>query len=179
MSPILGIFASQGKVSSTAYESIATYNLGSAQSSVTFSSIPSTYKHLQIRGIMKVSGAGTNFGIRFNSDTGSNYSWHQLYGSGSSAGAGGYPNSSFIGNSFVGSTQFTGFVVDILNYESTNINKTVRTLGGADENGGGNIVLSSGSWRNTAAVNTIYLYDPYGGANFTQYSSFALYGIKG
>lgn len=174
-----GLFAPSAAAG--AYESIQTVSLGSAQSSASFTSIPSTYKHLQIRGIVKMSSGATNLGIRFNSDSGSNYSWHQMYSSGSGTpGAAAYTGTSYIGNNFIGSSQFSGFVIDILNYEDTNKYKQLRSLGGADENGGGYIVLSSGSWRNTAAINNIYLYDPFSTTtNFTANSHFALYGIKG
>ncbi len=93
MAPILGIYASQISghlfAPSGAYDSIATTTVGSGgTASVTFSSISQTYTHLQIRWLMRSNRAsGTNDGlqVRFNSDTGSNYSNHLLYGDGSGA----------------------------------------------------------------------------------------------
>ena len=186
MSPILGIWASQNYPRVTnSYESIQTYTLGSSQSSVTFSSIPSTYKHLQLRAFGKtdVAGSGDYFRIRFNSDTATNYSTHFLSGDGLSIPVGGTANTSsmyatrFSGNS--GATNIFGAgVVDILDYADTNKYKTVRTLGGVDTNGGGELFYSSGNWRSTSAVNAITLF-PNVGSNFMQYTSIALYGIQG
>ena len=87
MTPIsLGIFASTVvPPAATSFESIATVTVsGSNVSSITFSSIPGTYTHLQIRAFM-VSGLSANNQWRFNGDSGNNYTWHQLQGDGSGA----------------------------------------------------------------------------------------------
>ena len=187
MSPILGIIASQNypRITSS-YESIATYTLSSSQTSITFSSIPSTYKHLQLRWIAKTDRTETDDVVfmQFNSDTAANYSWHFLRGNGSVALASASTSTSNVavqygatGNS--GATDiFAGAVVDILDYQNTNKNKTVRSLQGMDLNGSGWIYFQSGNWRSTSAVTSITLDQQYG-SNFTQYSQFALYGIKG
>ena len=92
MSPILGIYASQitGHLftPSNSYTSIATATVDSGgASSITFSSIPSTYTHLQIREISRGAAVqtSTNIQMQFNSDTGTNYSDTWLYGNGTSA----------------------------------------------------------------------------------------------
>jgi hypothetical protein len=186
MSPILGIYASQitGKLATTSYESIATTTVSTPVSSITFSSIPSTYSHLQIRAIARSTSANLfdNAWLTFNSDTAANYAQHQLFGDGATASASAtininnfesifYTSSTAIANNF-------GFgIVDILDYANTNKNKITRTLTGFDKNGtGGFIVLRSGLWRSTAAVTSITLTNSTN--NFAQYSSFALYGIK-
>jgi len=188
MSPILGILASARSAANAAnsYESIATVTVGSGGSStVSFTSIPSTYQHLQIRGIGRNTylDTFTSFTINFNSDTGSNYAWHYLYGDGSTALAGAATTQTVMreinfasGNLTTG--VFSGFVIDALDYANTNKNKTIRILGGGDANGSGAVNLSSGVWLNTSAVTTITL-TPSNSGNFAQYSSFALYGIKG
>ena len=167
------------------YESIATTTVGAGgASSITFSSIPATFQHLQIRGIARTSTAtasDVDVKLQFNSDTGSNYSIHYLYGTGSTAGAGYTSSNSYATGGIVikdGNTTsvFNGSVVDILDYASVNKNKTVRALSAWDANGSGNIYLNSGTWFNTAAVSTITL-TPWSG-NFMQYSQFALYGVK-
>ena len=145
-------------------------------SSITFSSIPSTYTHLQIRGISQGSGIATN-AIQFNGDTASNYNSHYLYGDGSSAASGSLLYTYGYGFLSSGSTNiFGGAVIDILDYANTNKYKTYRSLTGADQNGSGYIELLSGAWRNTTAVTSITLAPITG--NFSQYSSFALYGVK-
>jgi len=166
--------------SPTAYESIATVTVGAGgSSSISFSSIPSTYKHLQIRAIAKWGTAYTAYSrIQFNGDTGANYTQHRLEGSGSSASAAGYTGetSGIVG--FNSDTQWGAFITDILDYTDTNKYTTIRTLGGYDNNGSGYITFSSSLWRNTAAVSSISLL-PSSGVTFVQYSSFALYGVKG
>jgi len=157
---------------------IAAINLSSAQSSVTFSSIPSTYSHLQIRGFANTgngTGGSTATTLRFNSDTGSNYAFHFLLGDGTSATAGATTSTTgIIFNSASQSTYFSGQIIDILDYANTNKYKTTRILNGFDLNGSGQIALRSGLWQNTAAISTITITATL----FPQYSSFALYGIR-
>lgn len=187
--PILGILASSIQGSKgTAYESIATVTVGSGgQSSVTFSSIPSTYKHLQIRAIARCGVSGEvsqGMFMRFNSDSGSNYSWHVIYGIGTTVASGGGTSTSYAYGGYITgpnavASNFAGNVIDILDYADTNKYKTSRSLVGFDNNGSGNLALLSSSWRNTSAVNSITLLVELAGGSFTQYSQFALYGIKG
>jgi hypothetical protein len=188
MSLILGILDSGGAAAGggTSYESIATVTVGSGGSStISFTSIPATYTHLQIRGIGRTTTAaagGANFGVRFNSDTSSNYTYHLLSGNGSATNAAGGGNTNQVyfadlisrdGNT---ASVYSDFVIDILDYLNTNKFKTVRGLAGWDSNGSGQIGLSSGVWRNTNAITAITLVPD---DNFKQYTSFALYGIKG
>ena len=183
--PILGIWASQisGKLwaPAGAYESIATTTVGAGgSSSITFSSIPSTYTHLQIR-VMAIGSAAEGY-MRFNSDTGSNYSYHVLYGNGSSAGATSSTSTTrVLGTGFAaGASSATNpyvTVIDILDYANTNKYKTTRALDGQDLNGSGIIDLNSGLWQSTSAITTVNLFCNSG--SYNQYSSFALYGIKG
>jgi len=165
----------------SAYESIATVIVGSGgSSSVSFTSIPSTYKHLQIRAIHKPTTSGDyDWSIQFNSDTGANYSKHQVAGDGSVTFATGTANTNQIPGGWNQYTDFGGSIVDILDYANTNKNKTVRTMTGADRNGAGLIGLRSGYWNNTAAVSSILIIPTSGSTGLAQYSSFALYGIKG
>jgi hypothetical protein len=191
MSPILGIWASaqQGALQ-TAFDSIQTVTVGSGGvSSVTFSSIPGTYTHLQIRGIARTNtgGGSSTVGLemRFNSDTGANYtSNHVLYGTGSSALAAASGTSMDLG-SVVNSPQssatansFGVVVADILDYANTNKYKTVRGLGGYDGNDTNGIVtFRSFAWMNTSAITSITF--SASTRDIAQYSSLALYGIKG
>lgn len=187
MSPILGIWASaqQGALVGGSYESIATTTLGSATSTVTFSSISGAYTHLQIRFICRSGTGGTGqdgLRMRFNSDTGTNYSWHYLGGDGNTAYAGSgvsqtyaYPGVS-VNNGF-GSNTFGPTICDILDYANTNKYKTTRSLSGGDNNGNGEIYVWSSNWRNTNAITDIQL-ALISGASFQTNSQFALYGIK-
>ena len=163
----------------SSFESIATINGTGSSGTITFSSIPSIYKHLQIRFIANDAN-GYQTLLRFNSDSGSNYSYHGLYGGGSSVAANGFANSSSIA---VGPT--TGYVtntmavaiIDIHDYADTSKNKTVRSFNGVDFNGSGEIRLHSGLWRSTAAITSISIF--LNANTFLSNSTFALYGIKG
>ena len=167
------------------FESIATNTVGSGGvSSVTFSSIPSTYTHLQIRATVRGGFVGSEeqFKIRFNGST-SGYSSHWIEGDGASASAGNTWGDAEILLRYVsaGGTSASIFgvlVLDILDYANTSKNTVIRTLMGYDKNGGGRATLCSGLWNNTAAVSSISLV-PKDGSSWAEYSSFALYGIKG
>jgi hypothetical protein len=168
----------------TSYESIQTTTVGSGgTATITFSSIPATFTHLQIRIMARLSTTTSGGRVTFNSDTGANYSRHYLYGTGASAIAGGNANASNIDIveatlSSASASIFGINVIDILDYANTNKYKTLRSLAGTDINGtGGSINLYSGSWRNTAAISTITIVPQTG--SYVEYSSFALYGIKG
>jgi hypothetical protein len=189
LSPILGIWASQNypRITSS-YESIQTVTLTGTQATIDFTSIPSTYKHLQIRYIARNSAANTDGyqAIQFNGDStnGNYYFYHFLEGDGTSitAAAGGTNAGILAGRNSGASASASVFgagVVDILDYTNTNKNKVVRVLAGSDNNGSGNVLdLSSGFWLNTAAVTSIKLLAGLGGYSFVSGTKFALYGIK-
>jgi len=181
MAPILGIWASSKAVATDtgAMFPLQVITVGPAgASSVSFTNIPSTYSHLQLRIIGR--SASSNYGfLRFNSDSGSNYASHFLYGDGSSAAASAVTSSTSIYGARMGAatSTFGASIVDILDYANTNKNKTVRTLMGNDENGSGLVLLVSGLWTSTSAISSI-TYIPQV-SDFLQNSQFALYGIKG
>ena len=189
--PILGIFASANFTDLANFQSIATTTVGSGGTgTITFSSIPSSYKHLQLRSISRTNRgtfSSDTILVRFNSDTGSNYSYHLLYAQGSSvfafAGTSATSMQAPTATTTASANPYAGGVLDVLDYGSTVKNKTLRVLGGFDNNTGtsgseGYVTFASGLWMNTAAVNTITL-TPQNGTLFSEYSSFALYGIKG
>ena len=187
LNSIVSILDSGVAASTTAYESIATTTVGGGgAATVSFTSIPATYTHLQIRGISRSTATGTGTEaslITFNSDATANYSYHTIRGDGSTATATGSASTTFMvfwGSVRAGDTAsvFGGSVVDILDYANTNKYKTLRALGGIDTNTTVDyVVLSSGNWRSTSAVTGITI--ACGAGNFAQYSQFALYGIKG
>lgn len=192
MALILGTVGSSVQKITGSFESIATSVVGAGgTSSITFSSIPQTYKHLQLRGIAKCKAGSNNasLGLQINGDTSSNQApLHQLYGDGSSPSSFGGASSDGYTASLVGpvaaSTQSTyaGFVIDILDYSVSDKYKTIRSLAGADFNGSGFISMRSSFNKNsTSAITTfnVIAYNSGGADGFAQYSSFALYGIKG
>lgn len=192
MSPILGIVASQNYPRSTnSYESIATVTVGSGgASTISFTSIPTTYQHLQVRMIARTNRASTvdAMSLRFNGvSTGSAYAWHDIIGAGT--GGGGDPFAEALASqneikfyrataASASSSIFGTVILDVLDYANTNKNKTVRYLGGQDQNGSGEIIFGSGLWTSTSAINQIDI-TSFTGNSFVQYSQLALYGIKG
>lgn len=183
--PILGILASSitgGLVTDAgAMFPIRSYVVPSGGvASVTFSSIPSTYSHLQIRMLTQLSGGNGEIDLQFNSDTGSNYSYHRIYGNGSSAvaEAGVSTTQATVGYYSSATSVFNGAVVDILDYANTNKYKTIRSLNGMDTNGGGLVLFDSSSWRSTSAISSITVFSKDGSRPLAQYSSFALFGVK-
>ena len=152
--------------------------------SITFSSIPSTYKHLQVRGLVRDTNTGTSIGgfaYQLNGDSGSNYAWHLLKGDGTSAASTGSATTMFLNSTFGAPADGTlanaygASVLDILDYASTSKYKTARRLEGVDLNGSGSVGIVSGVWMNTAAVTSVSIIAAFTG--FKQYSTFALYGI--
>ena len=170
---------------SGAYDLLATEILTGSQASVTFSSLgdyATDYQHLQLRIVARTDRAfdGDVLLMQFNSDTGSNYSYHALFGNGSTvistANATDTVMEFFrISGGTDAANAFGGMVMDILDPFETSKYKTVRALSGVasdlDE-----VHLRSASWRNTDALTTIKL-DKFG-SNFVTGSRFSLYGLK-
>jgi hypothetical protein len=154
-------------------------------STITFSSIPQNYKHLQLRYQLIESSGYQDINCRFNGDTGSNYYWHFLGGNGSSAYAGssgGTTTSISIKTNNVEGTVPTYpnvGIVDIHDYASSTKYKTVRTLSGSDKNGvnpNGEVQLLSGLWSSTSAVTSLTIRCS---VTWNAGSTFALYGMVG
>lgn len=181
--PILGILASSYLAAASDYESIGTVSVGPGGASVvSFTSIPTTYSHLQLRMINRATISNDNVYISaISGDTGNNYVGHFLFGNGSSASAAASPATTFvqIGKSFTSSTPgWAATIVDFLDYSNTNKNKTLRCLTGVDDNAqaaGPFIQMSSVLWMNTSAITSFNLTT---NGNFPQHSHFALYGIR-
>lgn len=152
---------------------------------ITFSSIPSTYQHLQIRGIFRsdVGAQIANLGVQLNNVGGAPYARHYIEGSGS--GLISQPNTAqtamVIGPAAAGSLAaniVSPWIIDIHDYASSTKSKVIRNFGGYDANGSGQLYLSSGLLPATTAITSVALYLT-GGSNFTTATQVALYGIKG
>ena len=170
-------FLGVGGAVATDYESIATVTVGGGgSSSISFTGISGTYSHLQIRCMYNTITNPDNIGMTINgSVTPSRV--HLLFGNGTSAVSDNTTSNLFTIQAGASSTNMYGMVIDLLDYTNTNKNKTLRALGGGDFNGSGVVFLSSALYPTTSAV-TSFTLQGNGGQSFTQYSSFALYGIK-
>lgn len=179
-----------------AYESIATYTPSGSTGTVTFSSIPQTYTHLQLRiqarGTSGSGGYYTSVAVTLNGDTtAGNYYWHYVGGNGAStigSSGSGYSTNSLINipNALNTASVFAGGIIDIYDYTSTTKNKTLRSINGAELNNtsgfpySGAIFLSSMLWKKTpeAITSITFTADSTYSTNFAAGSSFALYGVK-
>ncbi len=193
MTPILGILASgiSGNLWTPGkdFDSIATVVVGSGgASTITFSSIPSTYRHLQLRLYGQTNQGNNGDGVlcRFNGDTANNYTLHWLYGNGVTPTAlglapyGGIRIPQIAGdyNQPNPSSFFGPAILDVLDYANTNKFKTGRVLSGYDMNGIGAVSLGSGVWMNSASAISSITLSPTGGSGFKNYTHAALYGVK-
>lgn len=184
--PIFGITASANQSGrSVGFNSIATITVGTATSFVEFTNIPQTYTHLQIRAIGRNSASGGyDTYLQFNGATSAVYSYHYLYSTGSGSVTAGVDTTQgfTIGMRLTTSSEtannFGTGVIDILDYKNTNKFKSVRTLSGFNNNGGGFCWQTSGNWRSTSAITSLKLTASASG-NFETNSTFALYGIEG
>jgi hypothetical protein len=156
------------------YTSLANVTLGAAASSVTFSSIPATYRDLIC--VVVAAGSTTLQGrIRLNGDTGSNYNYVRMSGNGTATS----------GTS--AATQTTGFLsaiaeatttgalqmnINIMDYSATNKHKPILARANQAANGTDAIF---NRWANTAAVTSVQILTSTG--NWAAGSTFALYGI--
>ena len=186
---VLGTVASQNTKNFLGedFESIATLTAASNSSntSFNFTSIPSTYTHLQLRIIhANISSNTSGNYIQFNGSGSNVYASHRLSGNGSSVTSNAVAPSNYI--DFDGRSEpkgndltyaFATTIIDILDYANINKFKTARVLNGWDINGAGRIALVSGLWRSTAAINRVEFGDTID--YFTAGSTASLYGIKG
>jgi hypothetical protein len=158
------------------YEPIATTTVGTATNAITFSSIPATYTDLKL--VLLLRSAATQYvTFRINGDSGSNYSYTWMDGSGSAAASGRGTNDSlvYISQRTITSGQNALFTLDLFSYAGST-NKTVLITNNQDENGSGFVGNAVSLWRNTSAINTINLTS--GVSIYGVGTTATLYGIK-
>jgi hypothetical protein len=156
------------------YEVISTTTLGSPQTSVSFSSFGG-YTDLVLVIAGKSDGVNADWGLRFNSDTGSNYSRLYLYGSGSSALSGTNANTTYTQNMNFSNVDVEVNRVFIMNYANSTTFKTC--LSRTDDAASLGTVAQVSTWRNTAAITTMSVVTA--GASLLQTgTTLTLYGIK-
>lgn len=157
-------------------EAISSITLSSAQLSIQFNNIPSTYSHLQLRY------SGTSLYPLISSNLGAGTKSHSLYGPGTTPAS--YAWDPLTNGMYVAidgsSGNVSAGIVDILDYANTNKNKTFRALHGRETNTvDSSIHFASGFWNSTSAITSITITNNVsGGVSMAANSSFSLYGIK-
>lgn len=186
-----GILASSGGKAG-AYDLLETTVLANnSTQSISFTGLSSysDYKHLQLRGVIQTQrSSAQDVGVmRFNSDTGSNYTWHWLTGNGSSVASQGFSSRTYtridkVATNYFsgGSSAWTPIVIDILDFSNTSKNKTVRIFYGHPFTAGGSqvIELASSVWMSTSAITSLSIDFTLSGSNYSAGSRLSLYGVK-
>jgi hypothetical protein len=184
----LGIWAASGAGGgggASDFELISTQLVTGSPSSVTFSSIPSTYRHLQVRMTMKNSNGASTMDqgyFTFNGDTTtSNYHAHWMNGNGSGTGNS-YSNSYVasirsVATSLFTASAFSGHILDVYDYGQTTKYKTSRIIGGATNTtySAYDTSFSSQLWKSTAAITSLTI-GAVSGQTFVSGCRFSLYG---
>lgn len=174
---VAGITGSGG-ASLSSFESISSASGTGSSGTITLSSIPSTFKHLQLR--IAVFASAGSCSIRVNGDSGSNYARHVLRGTGSAATSFGVASTTEAASLFPGgisSTYADVAIIDILDYGSTSKYKTFRILSGQDfGTSSGYLEMTSGLWMSTSAITSISVINA--SQNWTTNTKVSLYGIK-
>lgn len=158
----------------TAFVPLANITLGASQSTVTFSSIPGTYRDLVLVMVPITSGSSLSGSMTFNGDTSSNYSGVYMYGNGANAYSGTYSTTYLNLSWYAASTAAAPapFIHNIMDYSATDKHKSVLTRASGSANG---VDVLAGRWASTAAITTVAV---TGNSSFQAGSTFALYGIS-
>ena len=161
----------------TTYDKIATTTLSTSASSITFSSISSAYTDLRLV-LTSLSSTGNTQYFTLNTDTGTNYSYTMLYGTGSAASSFRTTSGSRIdvASDVVSASSTIPFfiTVDLFSYAGST-NKTCLVSSSEDLNGSGVVVSRVGLWRSTSAINQIVINRTAG--NYNTGTTATLYGI--
>jgi hypothetical protein len=169
----------------TTFTKIASVTVGSGgASSIDFTSIPSTYTDLVVKLSARRSQAYADTYLRFNNDSGANYSWRQVRGDGSStsSASGSAQTYALSGNGADRSTYtantFGSIEIYVPNYAGSNAKSF--SVDSVNENNAtqADAMLLAGLWSGTSAINRVTLYPDIGYGDFVQYSTATLYGIK-
>jgi hypothetical protein len=165
------------------YAPIATTTLGSATASYTFSSIPSTYTDLILIYQTRASSQNVYIDVvgQINGDTGSNYQYMYLSGSGSAAQSGRTATDTrmvFDANGAPWNSYWAIGQVNFMDYANTTTYKTVISRAGNSGGTSGGTDLVANIWRNTSAINSIKV-QLYNSPTYSldAGSTFTLYGI--
>lgn len=182
--PILGVVASSRLGSS--YTLIAENRLTSDTATVTFSSIPNSYAHLELWASMRGNNASPfqDYYMQFNGDTSNTYRRGEYWIRGSQTAPSGYGVNSSLPSVYggqglgdqAGANYFAATLLQINDYASSTKFKTVDSLTGNQNTSDGFAIWYDGVWENTAAINSISLINT-GGSVFRANTYFTLFGV--
>lgn len=151
------------------YTALATITLGSTASTVTFGSIPGTYRDLKV--VIQASGISNDALVRFNSDTGANYTRTYMAGQGTSTATSASDSASYIPFAYVG-TNPAALLLEVMDYSQTNKHKSTFSRGSDSA-----VVMAiAGRWASTAAITSMVIYPASG--SWAAGNTFTLYGVK-
>jgi hypothetical protein len=162
---------------------IESKTLATAAASIEFTSIPQTYTDLVLVASLRNAGGNEVF-VRFNGDTGGNYSWRRLQGTGaaalsdSQASYGGYnaffyftyastensDTANTFGNGQLYIPNYTGSTTKSVSSDAVNENNATTARQ----------AITAGLWNNTSAITSIAI---TGNGNYAIGSTVSLYGI--
>ena len=158
-------------------DALASVTVATNQASVTFTNIPQTYTHLEIRAFTLSSSGNADTGFQIGGDTNSRYYYFCLAGTnaGLAASWSNGTTSNVYFNSY-GATVPGIAIAQIPDYTNPNKYKSIKSMYGYGVSGGGRVGIHTG-WYNytTNAVSTVTLFST---ANYAPGTSIALYGIK-
>jgi hypothetical protein len=169
------------------FELISAVTVGSGgASSISFTSIPSTYADLVVKLSTRQSGSavGNQLAITFNGSS-SGYSRTLIYGDGSGAYTAGGSSESYARIAFAESSTYTAntfnnFEIYIPSYAGSNKKSFVSdAVSETNATAVESTALYAGLWSNTSAITSLSISEPTGsGTSFVQYSTAYLYGVK-
>lgn len=157
------------------YTALATVTLGGSDSSITFSSIPATYRDLILVIVGNTTG-NADYGLRFNGDSGANYSFVYMGGNGSStvSGTSSSETQIVLDGYFWRSGEISSCIVQIMDYSANNKHKQVLSRNNV---AGGGVDAFANRWANTAAITSVEVRVSTGGQSFATGTTLSLYGV--
>lgn len=163
----------------TQYFALANVTITTPQSTLTFGSIPSSYRDLRLVVSAKHTNASRYTTFRVNGDTGSTYGAMQMFGDGSTNQGASYSASTrFVlnNNYFESSSSFAIGVIDFLDYAATDKHKNLLWRSGLASTV---VNTACGRWASLSAITSVVLDSTDGGSNtFAAGTTFTLYGVK-
>lgn len=159
------------------YIPLATVTLGSSASSVTFSSIPATFRDLVVvTNLLSATVDGCDFAMRVNGDTGSNYSFVRMFGGAAATGSDSSASATNTSGGFgIGNNTTTpaAVIIQIMDYSATDKHTTFLTR--LNDTARSFTAAFASRHANTAAVTSVQVLTTV--SNFGAGSTFNLYGI--